>query len=205
MTINIADIAHRLADVIRTETDGAADVARVPATANTARTFWVADVEGGHLYFGVTEEAIDALGGAADAALQMMVDASDMMVTPTPISEPPQTEMYIVSAGDENQPLFSLAFIGSEAVAQRVETITGFRRLHPVPVEVAVVLGKRRMTMREVLELGPGSTIELDRPAGAPVDLLVNDHLIARGEVVVLDDDFGLRITEIVEKDPTTL
>ncbi len=55
------------------------------------------------------------------------------------------------------------------------------------------------MTVRELLELTPGSVVELDRAAGAPADLLVNGRVIARGEVVVVDEDFGLRITELVE------
>jgi flagellar motor switch protein FliN/FliY len=58
------------------------------------------------------------------------------------------------------------------------------------------------MTVRDLLGLSPGSVVELDRVAGSPVDLLVNGTLIARGEVVVVDDEFGVRITEIVAKQP---
>jgi flagellar motor switch protein FliN/FliY len=54
------------------------------------------------------------------------------------------------------------------------------------------------MTVRELLSLSPGAVVELDRAAGSPADLLVNGTLIARGEVVVVDEDFGIRITEIV-------
>jgi flagellar motor switch protein FliN/FliY len=54
------------------------------------------------------------------------------------------------------------------------------------------------MTVRDLLALAPGSVVELDRVAGSPVDLLVNGTLIARGEVVVVDDEFGVRITEII-------
>jgi len=52
--------------------------------------------------------------------------------------------------------------------------------------------------VREILDLSPGAVLELDRAAGSPADLLVNGRLIARGEVVVIDEDFGLRVTEIV-------
>ena len=58
------------------------------------------------------------------------------------------------------------------------------------------------MSVRELLSLVPGAVIELDRAAGGPADLLVNGRLIARGEVVVIDENFGIRITEIVP--PTT-
>src|SRR3712207_3034852 len=71
-------------------------------------------------------------------------------------------------------------------------------RLHDVPVELAVELGRTRMTIGEALALGPGSIVALNRLAGEPVDLLVNGKPIARGEVVVIDEEFGLRISEVV-------
>jgi flagellar motor switch protein FliN/FliY len=71
-------------------------------------------------------------------------------------------------------------------------------RLHDVPVELAVEIGRTRMTIRETLALAPGSIVSLNRLAGEPVDLLVNGKPLARGEVVVIDEEFGLRITEIV-------
>ena len=60
-------------------------------------------------------------------------------------------------------------------------------------------LGRVRMLIRDVLELSTGSVIELDRIAGEPVDLLVNGRLVAKGEVVVIEDNFGIRITEIIQ------
>ena len=75
---------------------------------------------------------------------------------------------------------------------------TGLERLRDVPVELAVEIGRTRMTIGEALALGPGSIVTLDRLAGEPVDLLVNGKPIARGEVVVIDEEFGLRISEVV-------
>jgi len=71
-------------------------------------------------------------------------------------------------------------------------------RLRDVPVELAVEIGRTRMTIGETLALGPGAVVTLDRLAGEKVDLLVNGRPIARGDVVVIDEEFGLRITEIV-------
>lgn len=71
-------------------------------------------------------------------------------------------------------------------------------RLSDVPVELAVEIGRTRMTVGETLELRPGSIVVLDRMAGEPVDLLVNGTPIARGEVVVIDEEFGLRITDVL-------
>ena len=65
-------------------------------------------------------------------------------------------------------------------------------------MEVTVELGRTRLSVRELLALAPGDVLELDRAAGNPADLLVNGRLIARGEVVVVDEDFALRVTEIV-------
>ena len=71
-------------------------------------------------------------------------------------------------------------------------------RLLDVPLNVDVELGRTRMTIQDLLALGPGSIIELDKVAGAPLDILVNDRLLARGEAVVVNDKFGIRITDIV-------
>ena len=74
---------------------------------------------------------------------------------------------------------------------------TDLTKLHDVPVELTVEIGRTRMTIGETLALGPGAIVSLNRLAGEPVDLLVNGTPIARGEVVVIDEEFGLRITEV--------
>jgi flagellar motor switch protein FliN/FliY len=71
-------------------------------------------------------------------------------------------------------------------------------RLTDVMVELTVEVGRTRMSLGETLALGPGSVVTLDRLADKPVDLLVNGRPIARGEVVVIDEEFGLRITEVI-------
>jgi flagellar motor switch protein FliN len=81
---------------------------------------------------------------------------------------------------------------------------TELERLYEVPVELAVEIGRTHMTIRETLALGPGSIVTLNRLAGEPVDLLVNGKPIARGEVVVIDEEFGLRVTEVVATEPLT-
>ncbi|MDT0172029.1 flagellar motor switch phosphatase FliY [Exiguobacterium sp. BRG2] len=70
--------------------------------------------------------------------------------------------------------------------------------LYDVPLNVTVELGRTRRSVRDILELTQGSVIELDKLAGEPVDVLVNNTLIATGEVVVIEENFGVRITEIV-------
>jgi flagellar motor switch protein FliN len=67
-----------------------------------------------------------------------------------------------------------------------------------VPLELSVELGRTRMSIQELLALGPGSVVKLDKVAGEPLDIMINDRLVARGEAVVVNDKFGIRITDIV-------
>lgn len=68
-----------------------------------------------------------------------------------------------------------------------------------VPLEVSVVLGRTRKSIKEILEFAPGTIIELDKLAGEPIDVMVNQKLVAKGEVVVIEESFGIRITEIIK------
>ena len=70
--------------------------------------------------------------------------------------------------------------------------------LSDVDMEVTVELGRTTMPIRELLALQPGMVVEIERAAAGPIDVLVNGRLIARGEVVVIDEEFGVRVTEIV-------
>ena len=67
-----------------------------------------------------------------------------------------------------------------------------------IPLEVTVEMGRTRMLINDLLQIGQGSVIELNRLAGEPLDILINSKLIARGEVVVVSEKFGIRITDIV-------
>jgi flagellar motor switch protein FliN/FliY len=70
-----------------------------------------------------------------------------------------------------------------------------------VPLKLTVELGRTTRTVKEILALAPGSVVELDKLSGEAVDILVNEKLIAKGEVVVIDENFGVRITEILDPD----
>ena len=71
-------------------------------------------------------------------------------------------------------------------------------RLRDVPLEVRAELGRAKRLVRDILRLNVGTVIELDKDAGAPVDLIVNNRMIARGEVVEIEGKYGIRVTEIV-------
>jgi len=85
--------------------------------------------------------------------------------------------------------------------APNVSTDHQSRRLEmllDVPLDLSVELGRSRMTIQDLLGLAPGAVVELDKVAGEPLDILVNNRLVARGEAVVVNDKFGIRITDIV-------
>lgn len=96
-------------------------------------------------------------------------------------------------------PAASAPFVPAFGAAAGAAVPRGLELLHGVDMEVTVELGRTRMTVRDLLALSPGAVLELDRAAGSPADLLVNGRLVARGEVVVVDEDFGLRVTEIID------
>jgi len=70
-----------------------------------------------------------------------------------------------------------------------------------VPVQVSAVLGRSRMPVGELLKLGPGTVLELDRKVGEAIDIYVNNRLVARGEVVLVEDKLGVTMTEIIKAD----
>lgn len=125
-------------------------------------------------------EAVSITAGAAEVA------ASSAVAAPTAASTPAGG---VTVAAAEFAPL---APMPAEPEPANIGLIMD------VPLHVTVELGRRRMLVRDVLELGKGSLIELDKLAGEPVDVFVNGKLIAKGEVVVIDENFGVKVTSIV-------
>jgi len=82
------------------------------------------------------------------------------------------------------------------------EAPTNLNLVLDVPVSLTIELGSCQLPMKEVLQLNVGSVVQLDKPADAPVELSVNGKLIARGEVVVVEDRFGVKITEVIGGTP---
>ena len=89
----------------------------------------------------------------------------------------------------------------SEHVVSDPEEMKGqqIRRVIDVPLAVTLRFGQRHLTLRDILTLTTGSLVELDRQVEEPVDLVLGDRLIARGEVVVVDGNYGLRVTEVIQ------
>jgi flagellar motor switch protein FliN/FliY len=176
-------VGQDLADALKESPLGELDLTAAvrPALEAAARTFGPVVLDPGQLMEpGV---ALSAIAAKEDAVAVPLLDGGDiraviaLTLTPWPADDVPS------------------------GVARRSEAATplrGLDMLHDVEMEVSAELGRTRMSVRELLSLIPGAIVELDRAAGSPADLLVNGRLIARGEVVVIDENFGIRITEIV-------
>ena len=87
----------------------------------------------------------------------------------------------------------------ADGTAERT-TARNFDLLLDIPLEVTVELGRTRLELRELLALASGSVVELGKAAGEPLDVLVNGKLVARGECVMVNDKFGVRLTDIVSR-----
>jgi flagellar motor switch protein FliN/FliY len=182
---------------------------------------------GGTVGLLVGDELVDALAAAPDggldlgAALQPALDAAAAALGGTASAAATVTGVGIadvLAATDLAVPLLSGSSTAAVMVLSTVPQaaanghatrdrapadpaptpIRGVELLHGVAMEVTVELGRTRLAVRDLLALTPGDVLELDRAAGSPADLLVNGRLIARGEVVVVDENFALRVTEIV-------
>ena len=103
-------------------------------------------------------------------------------------------------ASDSAGPVFE-DFSGNPSDNQAGQGVEALEAVHDVPVKVQAVLGRARMPVGELLQLGAGTVVELDRRVGEPVDIFVNDRMIARGEVVLIDNALGVTLTEIVRQD----
>ena len=73
--------------------------------------------------------------------------------------------------------------------------------VYDIPVQITVILGRTSMQVNQLLKLGRGAVIELDKKVGEPIDIFVNNRLVARGEVVVVEDRIGVTMTEIIKTD----
>lgn len=119
----------------------------------------------------------DAASGAADDWAAAMAEQG--------VAEEAQ------AAGDQ-------VFKPLDSDAPRASNARELDTIMDIPVRLNVQLGRTRITIKQLLDLTEGSVVELDGLAGDPMDILINGHLIAQGEVVVIDDKYGIRITDIV-------
>lgn len=125
------------------------------------------------------------------SALAEQALASAPEPAPAPVPPPPAPALPSTPAGERVfQPLQGNA--GFEIAKGDID------RVLDVPVELTAELGRTRITIKSLLQLSQGSVVELDGLAGQPMDVFINGYLIAQGEVVVVNDKFGIRLTDII-------
>jgi flagellar motor switch protein FliN len=185
----------------------------MPAKANDLNAFGEADLNQeliDQMLSGGDLGAVDA-DPWSDSALQSEIDAARAAAgvmtedasfpAPTPISSA-MPEMRSATSAPATPPtsVHPVQFMPLTPEMPMTDQAHGIELLMDVALEVSVELGRSHMSIGEILALRTGSVIELDKLAGEPVDVSVNGTLIARGEVVVVDEKFGVRITEVVSK-----
>jgi len=172
-----------------------------PAQALTPALETVATALGGRLEGAPTsiavEDCLAVLSGGTTVLIPLLAGETVKALIGVSLVEAPQAPVTSDAGGVKGGAAGAAAGTGAAA------TSWGIDMLRDVEMEVTCELGRTRMTVRQLLALAPGDVVELDRLAGSPADLLVNGTLLARGEVVVVDESFGLRITEIVTRDAT--
>ncbi|MBS4207614.1 flagellar motor switch phosphatase FliY [Bacillus sp. FJAT-50079] len=131
-----------------------------------------------------------------------MATMAEINVQPTPsmVNEHNQSNDPQSERKKEEMPHIQTASFAEFTETPTTPEIKNLDMLLDIPLQVTVELGRTNRSVKDILELGSGSIIELDKLAGEPVDILVNNRLIAQGEVVVIDENFGVRVTDIVSQ-----
>ncbi len=101
----------------------------------------------------------------------------------------------------ENEATDEAAVGGGTGIGMALPSGVAMNLVKDIPVTLSIELGRTRMSLKELLELEQGAVIELDRMVDEPMDVLVNGTLVAHGEVVVIDDTFGVRLTDVAGPD----
>ncbi|HXE19112.1 flagellar motor switch protein FliN [Castellaniella sp. UC4442_H9] len=101
-------------------------------------------------------------------------------------------------AGSGSSAQAAAAQVFQPLVSQENSADSDIDMIMDIPVQLSVELGRTRLTIKNILQLGQGSVVELDGLAGEPMDIYVNGYLIAQGEVVVVDEKYGIRVTDII-------
>lgn len=139
----------------------------------------------------ISQEEIDSLmsqAGGGDSGDQQAADAGQTQ------AEAPSPAISFASQPSQAQPA-QFAPVSQHSGGYGGGSID---MIMDVQLNVAVELGRASLKVKDVLGLGPGAVVELDKHAGEPVEVVINNKVVARGEVVVIDENFGVRITEIV-------
>lgn len=146
----------------------------------------IGDFEPGKIAVVISGGAAEAVKSGAQAEVSLDGFVTDTTAGASTVKKSAPSAQNIVASELSSQPSSGRVYDRSLDIVM------------DVPLQVTVELGRTQKLVRDVLEMSPGSVIELDKLAGEPVDILVNQKYIAKGEVVVIDENFGIRITDII-------
>jgi len=146
----------------------------------------------------VLRPALDAAAGALGSGVLGDARVDDA----TALFSDPTTKVFALSAAGSAAGWFAIrlreSLAGTSPISQE-SLVNNLSRINNVEMALTVEIGRTRLSVRDLLGLEPGAVIELDRSAGAPADVLLNGRLIAHGEIVVVDQDYAVRITQILD------
>ncbi len=153
---------------------------------------------------GITNAGSDSPKDSVEAVMDATAaaqDAIDELLKQAAFEDPSAVTMGTGSSVDHVAPTHNIDLPNFQQVLQDVQ-VSSIDLLRDVELNVKIELGRTRMLVEDVLKLGDGSVVELDKLAGDPVDVFVNDRLVARGEVLVLNDNFCVRVAELLAAMP---
>ena len=148
----------------------------------------------------VPEEGAPDQNTEADATGTIETDAENVVA-----SESESVDMALGDLGDNASLTTSQDddedLLSQEAAPEIIRTARDLDAVYDIPVQLSAVLGRANMQVSQLLKLGRGAVVELDRKVGEAIDIYVNNRLVARGEVVVVEERLGITMTEIIKSD----
>ncbi len=148
----------------------------------------------------MSEENEDAFDPEMDAEAEMAAAMAEMAAAAEPAAAEPavvESSQAVETTSAPNVPVPDGTMLGSGGDPSGESNLD---RILDIPLMISAQLGNARMLVKELLQLGPGSVVELDKLAGEPLEVLVNERLVARGEVVMVNEKFGIRLTDVVSQ-----
>ena len=167
-------------------TDPTKDLANDNGTPDSPDIDWAAALSEQAAH--TSSQSTQADGLAQDVDDWASALAEQTAAQPSPLASAPAAPAAASPAAHVFQPLTNSVVDGNSDIDMIMD----------IPVQLTVELGRTRLTIKNILQLGQGSVVELDGLAGEPMDIFVNGYLIAQGEVVVVEEKYGIRITDIV-------
>lgn len=167
----------------------------IPATTDSADADWAAALSE---QAAQTKQPTQADGLHTEAASTQADDWAEALAEQTAATAPTATRSAPEASTPSTAAMTAQSHVFQPLIDSTIESNGDIDMIMDIPVQLSVELGRTRLTIKNILQLGQGSVVELDGMAGEPMDIFVNGYLIAQGEVVVVDEKYGIRLTDII-------